>query len=299
MAAIPGSAAPVVSVVVPVFNGAATLGRALGSVLAQSLQDLEVLVVDDGSSDSSLAVAERVGDPRVRCIRHDRNRGAAAARNTGILAARGRYVAFIDSDDQWLPDKLARQCSYLSEAAAGVTAVCTGFVLQRHDTASGHVRIPRARHGWAREMLDVCAVAPGTTLMIERRLFDEIGLICTDLVRFEDWDWLLRFLARYDLVVVPEPLAVVHSSPYRVTDVVDRSARLLLQRQAATVRRTAGFFAERTFEASLWLERAVVRWRTGAELAAIACTARAFLLSPARVGRLAARGMRKIVERDV
>jgi glycosyltransferase involved in cell wall biosynthesis len=179
-----------------VFNGAATLKRALDSVLGQSLQNLEVLVVDDGSSDESSSIAEQIGDARVRCIRHNRNQGAAAARNTGVLVAKGRYVAFIDADDEWLPDKLAKQHCYLSGAGKGVTAVCSGFIIQRDGRVLGQARIPKARSGWDRELLDVCSLAPGTTLIVDRRVFGEVGPLCTDLERFEDWDWLLRYLSR-------------------------------------------------------------------------------------------------------
>jgi glycosyltransferase involved in cell wall biosynthesis len=295
----PVTSGPVVTVVLPVFNGAATLARTLGSVLRQTLRDLEVLVVDDGSSDDSFEIADRIDDTRVRCLRHENNLGAAAARNTGILAATGRYIAFIDADDEWLPDKLAKQYRYLSDAQPGMAAVCTGFIMQRHGQSSGRVRIPMARKGWGREMLDVCAVAPGTTLMVERRIFDAIGLLNTALVRFEDWDWLLRYLMRYDLGVVPEPLAIVHSSPFRGIEAVDDSARMLLLRQKGNVRQIAGPWGLRTFKASLWLERAIVHWRVGRRGSALLYVGNALFLSPARLVRLAMRGMRKIAEGDI
>lgn len=293
------NAGPAVSVVLPVFNAAATLKRALDSVLGQSLRDLEVLVVDDGSSDGSPAIAETIGDAHVRCLRHPRNLGAAAARNTGVLAAKGRYVAFIDADDEWMPDKLARQVRWLADAEPEVAAVCTGFIMHREGRESGQVRIPLARRGWAKELLDVCPVAPGATLMVERRVFDDIGLFCTELERFEDWDWLLRYLTRYDLAMVSEPLAIIHSRPFSAVDAVDRSGRRLLQRQRAAVRCIAGYPGDRTFRASLWLERAIVRCRAGRVGAAALYGLYALTLSPARAGRFVARGVRKLLDRDI
>jgi len=103
--------APLVSVIIPSFNRAATIGKAIRTALDQTVRDIEVIVVDDGSSDvEALAtLIEGVGDNRLRLLRQPVNRGVSAARNAGIDAARGRFVAFLDSDDYWLPAKLERQ----------------------------------------------------------------------------------------------------------------------------------------------------------------------------------------------
>ena len=98
-----------VTVVVPVFNRARSVDRAIGSIFGQDLESFEIVVVDDGSTDGLEASLTKWGSDRLHYVRHDRNLGASAARNTGIRAARGRYVAFLDSDDEWLPGKLARQ----------------------------------------------------------------------------------------------------------------------------------------------------------------------------------------------
>src|SRR5262245_49648343 len=98
-----------VSVVIPTHNRGECIGRAIASVVAQSYADLEVIVVDDGSADNTVRVvqAETLRDSRVRLLKHDRRRGAQAARNTGIYAARGEWIAFLDSDDEWLQESLA------------------------------------------------------------------------------------------------------------------------------------------------------------------------------------------------
>ena len=101
---------PLVSVIIPVLNRAKSLAVALRSLAEQTFPDWEAVVVDDGSSDESAEVALRAGPPgKVRLVRHQRNQGPSAARNSGILAARGRYVSFLDSDDSWHPEKLSRQ----------------------------------------------------------------------------------------------------------------------------------------------------------------------------------------------
>src|SRR5262245_33280431 len=113
----PGSNLAAVSVIIPVFARASTIGRAIESVIAQTFSDYEIVVIDDGSTDDTVERVEALSLERLRLIRHDRNRGAAAARNTGIRAARGRWIAFLDSDDIWTStEKLSRQVAALQQA---------------------------------------------------------------------------------------------------------------------------------------------------------------------------------------
>jgi glycosyltransferase involved in cell wall biosynthesis len=198
-------AAPKVSVVIPAYNRAATVVRAMRSVLTQSVRDLELIVVDDASTDGTPEAVESVGDPRVRLLRHDTNRRAGAARNTGIRAARGEYVAFLDSDDEWLPGKLERQLAYMEETP-GVAASCTGFLLVK----GGEVFPKVPRRLTYRRMFTGCDLGPGTTLIARRGVFGEVGLNDERLYRYEDWDWALRYAALHPMGLLPEPLARVH-----------------------------------------------------------------------------------------
>ena len=100
---------PKVSVVIPTHDRAHLVGRAIRSVLAQTFQDFEIIVVDDCSVDNTKEVVQSLADSRIRYLRHEINRGGSAARNTGIGAARGEWIAFLDSDDEWLPKKLEKQ----------------------------------------------------------------------------------------------------------------------------------------------------------------------------------------------
>jgi GT2 family glycosyltransferase len=128
------SPVPAVSVVLPAYNRAATIGRAIASVLAQNLSDLELIVVDDGSADGTVAAVRAIADPRLRLVALEANAGAAAARNRGIAEARAPWVAFQDSDDEWLPAKLEKQMARLAAPppAGGpdwVAAYCGMLVL--------------------------------------------------------------------------------------------------------------------------------------------------------------------------
>ena len=111
---------PKVSVIIPTYNRAHLVGRAIRSVLNQTYQDFEIIVVDDGSTDNTEEVVKSFNDPRIRYIRHEKNRGGSAACNTGIRAARGEYIAFQDSDDEWLPEKLEKQMQVFENTPTGV-----------------------------------------------------------------------------------------------------------------------------------------------------------------------------------
>ena len=131
---------PFFSVVIPVYNRAAALARAIASVCAQSCQDFEILVVDDGSTDNPRAVIDRLEDPRIRFIAQA-NAGGGAARNTGIAQARGRFVALLDSDDVFLPHHLASMRTLLE-----ATTATAGYARVRVDRGAGRVFLkpPRA-----------------------------------------------------------------------------------------------------------------------------------------------------------
>lgn len=133
--------APLVSVVMPLFNGESYVREAIDSVLAQTQADLELIVVDDCSSDASARAVASYADPRIRLLSHERNKGAAQARNTAIAAARGRYIAFLDADDVWLPHKLEEQIGFMETAHVGMCF--TAYETIEADGAHrNYVRVP-------------------------------------------------------------------------------------------------------------------------------------------------------------
>jgi len=138
--------APFVSVIVPVFNREAVIGEAVGSVVRQTLNDLEIVVVEDGSADASAEVAQRAGGGLVRVIGHSANRGIPAARNTGLEAARGKYVAWLDSDDLARPKRLERQARFLERnPQIALVGSCAGRTTPDGRRA-GTMQVPLLKH---------------------------------------------------------------------------------------------------------------------------------------------------------
>ena len=203
---------PTVSVIIPVFNRQDVLPRAVGSVLSQTFADYELILVDDGSTqpfaDSVAAALER---PNVRVVRHEANRGAAAARNTGVRAAEGRYVAFLDSDDTWHAEKLERQLAFM-RATPDARACCTGFALVS-DAGPFDRRLPPAVSNLD-EILWGCRVSPGSTLMVERAFYQAVGPMDETLQRLEDWDWMILAAKHAPFYGLGEVLVDVHHDRY-------------------------------------------------------------------------------------
>ena len=155
---------PQVSVIIPVFNGEATIARALDSVAAQTFKDFEIIVVDDASTDRSVDVVSRYGSDRVKLITHPQNRGAAAARNTGIAAARGHWLAFLDADDSWKPHKLSRQLSILGQERGRIPACVSGYDLHK-DGRTLAIHLSIRPH----------AIPPGNSVRLHHRAREHIG----------------------------------------------------------------------------------------------------------------------------
>lgn len=279
---------PRASVVVPAFNADRTIRRAIGTVTGQTFTDLEIIVVDDGSTDATADKVRAVTDERVHLVTHERNRGAAIARNSGISAAHGTYIAFLDADDEWFPEKLESQLGFMSRFPDGVGATTTGFILKRMDEGTAVERIPTATNGWTEEFLDVCEVAPGTTLLAHRDVFQDVGMY-EPLPRYEDWDWLLRVVGRFPFGCLGEVLAVVNRQGWPSPGTVDESVEQLRQRQTARIADLAGSRGLRRFEASLELERAIARFHANDWLGVATHVVSAAMMSPNRTAAFARR----------
>jgi GT2 family glycosyltransferase len=199
---------PLVSVVVPTLGREQFLRLTLRSALRQRDVDLEVIVVDDGPSESAAAVVERFDDPRICLRRHRQRRGAAAARNTGIAHARGEWVAFLDDDDLWAPDKLAAQLAAAQEADCDWVYTGAAAVDQEHRVL--HVEPPVSSQevvAW----LPVRNVVPAgaSNVLVRARALAAAGGFDETLRYVEDWELFIRLARRSAPAHLPAPLVAV------------------------------------------------------------------------------------------
>ena len=191
-------AGPLVSVVIPTHERAQLLKRAIQSVLAQSYSRLDIIVVDDASRDNTREVVEQFRDSRIRYIRHQTNKGGSAARNTGVRAVTGEYVAFLDDDDEWLPQKTERQLKTLEEYDA---------VLCSSDAASAS---NAKRHATETVRLDDLRKSPfaigGTGVLMARAYVMREIMFDESLPRCQDWDLFIRIAKKYRIGYLNERL---------------------------------------------------------------------------------------------
>jgi len=198
---------PLISVIIPTHNRAQLLPRAVSSVLGQTHGNLELIIVDDGSTDNTSEIVKRFKDPRILYLCHKVSRGAPAARNTGIQRAKGEYIAFLDDDDEWLPHKLERQLDALFQLhrKAGV-AYCKYKKLYPNAKA----RIGGERFG-QRRLLHHNFITT-SSLLVRRECLDA-DRFDESLPRGQDWELCLRLSQRYEFVFVDEVLVLAGATP--------------------------------------------------------------------------------------
>ncbi len=197
---------PTVSVIIPSHNRAWALEGAIESVLAQDYHDYEIIVVDDGSTDKTIKILSSYPDI---CLLKQQHRGVSAARNAGIAQASGDLIAFLDSDDKWLPGKLATQVAFFNTHPQALICQTEEIWIR-----NGIQVNPRKRHQKYSGMifersLELCIVSP-SAVMARRCLFDEIGVFDESLPACEDYDLWLRVACRLPIYLIETPLVVKH-----------------------------------------------------------------------------------------
>ncbi len=202
----PGSRAPV-SVIIPTYNRAASIGRAIESVLSQTYAHYELIVVDDGSTDGTMSLLETYAD-RIRVI-HQNNRGVSAARNTGIRAAGGLFIALLDSDDCWLPQKLEMQTAFFRTCPRALICQTEEIWIRNGKRVNPKKRHQKFSGMIFEKTLPLCLVSP-SAVMIRKSLFDEVGFFDESLPACEDYDLWLRITWKYPVHLIDTPLIVKH-----------------------------------------------------------------------------------------
>lgn len=196
---------PLVSVVIPIFNRPKQLKKALESVLTQTYKNYEIIVVDDGSTPKlSLSFHK---NKKIKVLHHDKNRGAAAARNTGMKAAKGTYIAFLDSDDEWYPEKLRIQVNTLEGATRNITGCVTSVFLK--GSRSECTRYTPL-YNFREQTLAGHHLSIGSTLLFRKDSLKIVGFQPEDLKRLEDWEWQIKVSDHYVWISLPKVLVQVN-----------------------------------------------------------------------------------------
>jgi len=238
-----------VSVVIPTHNRASLLARAIRSVLGQTYQNLEVIVVDDGSTDGTREVVRSFQDSRIDYLFCQKNRGSPAARNLGLRAARGKYIAFLDDDDEWKPHKLERQVRALEQG--DLDAILCGISKTSHHRTKRYRKLlvePEALRRWA-VFFGAGSSLMAKTEVLRANLFDEA------LPNGQEWDLLIRLTGKYHVGYIRECLVLCHTD--------ERHQRLTNAVRAAPIseleKRMRVLFKHREFLGPYWFRFHVAR----------------------------------------
>ncbi len=190
------------SIIIPAFNRCEFLNRALKSVFSQTFSDYEVIVIDDGSTDDTAEMVQKNYTQVRYCFQT--NKGVSASRNKGLELAKGHWIAFLDSDDEWLPQKLEKQISLL-KAEPDYKICHTEEIWVRNGGRVNQMKKHRKTGGWIfPQCLPLCAMSP-SSILIHHSVFDSIGNFDTSLPACEDYDLWLRITAKYPVLYLEEP----------------------------------------------------------------------------------------------
>ena len=196
----------VVSVIIPTFDRAQKVVRAISSVLHQTFTDHEIIVIDDGSMDVTEHAVTRF-DERVTYIAHSSNRGVSAARNTGIQRSTAPLIAFLDSDDHWLPEKLAVQVDFFNRHPKAVACQTEEIWIRRGRRVNPKKKHLKPSGDIFEPSLKLCLVSP-SAVMLKRSLLEEVGLFDEDLPVCEDYDLWLKIACRYPVHLIKQELVI-------------------------------------------------------------------------------------------
>ncbi len=202
---------PLISVIIPVYNGEKTIQETIESVLNQTLTDFELLVINDGSEDSTLEIVERIQDSRLKVFSYP-NAGQATSRNRGIALASGEYISFIDADDLWTPHKLEAQLKALQDNPQAAVAYSWTKCIDEFGQLSrrgSHISVTGDVYG---QLLLIDFIENGSNPLIRAWALKEVGSFDESLSAAEDWDMWLRLAAYYSFVCVPSPQILYRQS---------------------------------------------------------------------------------------
>lgn len=242
---------PLVSVIIPTYNRAGLLKRAVESVLRQTFQDFEIIIVDDASRDETQKAIKKYNDRRLIYLRHSFNKGGGAARNTGIIAAGGDFIAFLDSDDEWLPQKLEKQLQVFAGLPPEYGLVYSGFWRIDGDTrwyVPGEEMRPESGSVYAR--LLNCNFVGTSVALVKKRYLAKAGLFDESLPRFQDWELWLRLAGVCHFYYLEEALCHSYIVPGNISSDLPakvKATRLIFDRYYADIKKNKKLLSDYHF----------------------------------------------------
>lgn len=213
-----------VSIVIPTYNRAELLKEAVKSLQNQTYGNIEIIIVDDCSVDGTEETVKSIGDSRITYLKHEVNKGGGEARNTGIRHASGEYIGFLDSDDQWEPDKLAKQMAVFQKQT-DVGVVYTGMKVYQGDYLVKEV-IPKYQGGLLSKLIESNCIYTTSSILVKRPLLKEAGGFDSSLPSCQDWDLYIRLaqITRFGFVEDSSVLYYLHPGE-RISTNVDSVIR--------------------------------------------------------------------------
>ncbi|MFH1230501.1 MAG: glycosyltransferase family A protein, partial [Planctomycetota bacterium] len=200
---------PLISIIIPAYNRGHLLKRTIESVLTQTFHDFELIIVDDGSTDDTKEVVGNLQkrDSRIKYIWQKNSGAPARPKNTGIKNSKGEFIAFLDDDDEWLSQKLEKQIQLFRNSQKRNLGFigCNAFIVNGKNNKTQEYITPRYKNIF-RKLLESDFIWSSSSIIIKRKVFDDIGLFDERLKMADDWDMWIRIARKYDFDFVPEPL---------------------------------------------------------------------------------------------
>lgn len=241
-----------ISVIIPTYNRTSVLSESIQSALDQTYENIEVIVVDDGSSTDITSVINTFSDPRIKYIRHDQNKGAAAARNTGIQYSSGDYISFLDDDDLWREKKLELQLRTFRDSPDNVGLVYTGSYKTDEDAKVIAVDNPTIGGNVTGKLLKSHFVGSFSRVMIKSNLINGSVTLDEQFPRWQDWEWYIRLSKICQFKPISDPLVNQRiTDSKQISDDFDRlvTAKELFERKYTPLAKEIGYVTYRKMKA--------------------------------------------------
>lgn len=225
---------PKVSIVIPTYNRADFLPKAIQSVLNQTYRNWEIIIIDDGSTDNTEGIVKSYKEARIRYILHKSNLGLSAARNTGIKNSRGEYIAFLDSDDEWFPEKISCQMNIFQKKDSKCGVICTAGYRIKGNQIMSKKSVPINLDSFYEKFLFE-NITWTSNVLVKKECFKKAGLFDENLESCEDWDMWIRIAKYYKFIFLEMPLTkyVIHSGQLseNLLKKIDARKRILFKYQ--------------------------------------------------------------------